>query len=224
MARGFHEHNQVLVGGARPSNPIRQDDPKVLWKMPETHRAGDLKGNAPDDRQEVFRRLFDAWHGRIYQTCFRLMGHPQEAEDITQDVFVRAMQAYDRFRGDADPGTWLYRIAVNQCLNVRRRKSRLRWLALDFWNEGADESAVLRDRSGNVEEDLRQADRERIVGKAIDALPERQRAALILAHFERMSYKAIAEAMDCSPSAVESLLHRAKTSLGRRLRPYLDEL
>ncbi|MCY3774230.1 MAG: RNA polymerase sigma factor [Gemmatimonadetes bacterium] len=190
--------------------------------MPDTHRSGELKGNAPEDRQEVFRRLFDAWHGRIYQTCYRLMGNPQEAEDITQDVFVRAMQAYDRFRGDADPGTWLYRIAVNQCLNVRRRKRRLQWLALDFWNEGADETAMLRDRS--VEEDLQQADRERIVGQAIDALPERQRTALILSHFERMSYKAIAEAMDCTPSAVESLLHRAKTSLGRRLRPHLDEL
>ena len=193
--------------------------------MPETHRSGDLlNGNAPEDRQEIFRRLFDAWHARIYQTCYRLMGNPQEAEDVTQDVFVRAMQAYDRFRGDADPGTWLYRIAVNQCLNVRRRKRRLQWLALDFWNEGADESTALRDRSGSVEEDLRQADRERIVGEAIDALPERQRTALILSHFERMPYKAIAEAMACSPSAVESLLHRAKTNLGKRLRPHLDEL
>ncbi len=192
--------------------------------MPDTHRSGELREHAPENRQEIFRRLFDAWHGRIYQTCYRLMGNPQEAEDITQDVFVRAMQAYDRFRGDADPGTWLYRIAVNQCLNVRRRKRRLQWLTLDFWNEGADDSAVLRDRSASVEEDIQQADRERIVGKAIDALPERQRTALILSHFERMSYKAIAEAMDCSPSAVESLLHRAKTNLGRRLRPHLDEL
>ena len=152
------------------------------------------------------------------------MGHPQEAEDITQDVFVRAFQAYDRFRGDADPGTWLYRIAVNQCLNVRRRKRRLQWLALDFWNEGADETTVVRDRSGGVEEELQQKDRERIVRKAMDALPERQRAALILSHFERMSQKAIAEALDCTPSAVESLLHRAKSNLGKRLRPFMDDL
>ncbi len=192
--------------------------------MPETHRSGEFKGNAAEDRQEVFQRLFDAWHARIYQTCYRLMGNPQEAEDVTQDVFVRAMQAYDRFRGDADPGTWLYRIAANQCLNVRRRKRRLQWMALDFWNEGADESTTLRDRSGSAEDDLQQADRERIVGEAIDALPERQRTALILSHFERMPYKAIAEAMACSPSAVESLLHRAKTNLGKRLRPRLDEL
>ena len=192
--------------------------------MPETHRSGDLKRNAPEDRQAVFRKLFETWHARIYQTCFRLMGNPQEAEDVTQDVFVRAMQAYDRFRGDADPGTWLYRIAVNQCLNVRRRKRRLQWLALDFWNEGADETAVPGDRGGSVEEDLQQADRERIVGNAIDTLPERQRAALILSHFERMSHKAIAEAMDSTPSAVESLLHRAKTNLGKRLRPLLGDL
>lgn len=194
------------------------------WKMPESHRSGDLRGNAPADTREVFRKLFDAWHARIYQTCYRLMGNPQDAEDITQDVFVRAMQAYDRFRGDANPGTWLYRIAVNQCLNVRRRKRRLQWLALDFWNEGADDTAVFRDRGSSAEDDLQQADLERIVGEAIDGLPDRQRAALILSHFERLSYQAIAEAMDCSPSAVESLLHRAKTNLGKRLRPLLDEL
>ena len=192
--------------------------------MAETHRSGPGRDNAPAERQEVCRRLFDAWHGRIYQTCFRLTGHPQEAEDITQDVFVRAMSAYDRFRGDADPGTWLYRIAVNQCLNVRRRKRRLQWLALDFWNEGVDETTRPGGRSGGIEDELQQTDRERIVGKAIDALPERQRTALILSHFERMSYKAIAEAMDCTPSAVESLLHRAKTHLARRLRPHLGDL
>lgn len=192
--------------------------------MAETHRSGPDLVDIPNDRREVFQRLFDAWHGRIYQTCFRLMGHPQEAEDITQDVFVRAMQAYDRFRGDADPGTWLYRIAVNQCLNVRRRKRRLHWLALDFWNEGADETTWHGDRSGGVEDDLQQTDRERIVGKAIDALPERQRTALILSHFDRLSYKSISEAMDCTPSAVESLLHRAKSNLAKRLRPHLEDL
>ena len=190
----------------------------------EKQQSGDRREDAPEDRQEVFRRLFDAWHTRIYQTCYRLMEHPQEAEDITQEVFVRAMEAYDRFRGDADPGTWLYRIAVNQCLNVRRRKRRLQWLALDFWNEGADEAASHDNRSVGAEEELQQADRERIVGKAIDALPERQRTALILSHFERMPYKSIARVMDCSPSAVESLLHRAKTNLGKRLRPLLGDL
>ncbi len=190
----------------------------------EKQQSGDRREDAPEDRQEVFRRLFDAWHARIYQTCYRLMEHPQEAEDITQEVFVRAMEAYDRFRGDADPGTWLYRIAVNQCLNVRRRKRRLQWLALDFWNEGADEATSHGNRSVGAEEELQQADRERIVGKAIDALPERQRTALILSHFERMSYKSIAQVMECSPSAVESLLHRAKTNLGKRLRPLLGDL
>ena len=192
--------------------------------MAANQQSGDRRKDTPEDRQEVFRRLFETWHGRIYQTCYRLMGHPQEAEDITQEVFVRAMEAYDRFRGDADPGTWLYRIAVNQCLNVRRRKRRLQWLALDFWNEGADEATARGNRSGGAEEDLQQADRERIVGKAIDGLPERQRTALILSHFERMSYKAISQAMECSPSAVESLLHRAKTNLGKRLRPLLGDL
>ena len=190
----------------------------------EKQQSGDRREDAPEDRQEVFRRLFDAWHTRIYQTCYRLMEHPQEAEDITQEVFVRAMEAYDRFRGDADPGTWLYRIAVNQCLNVRRRKRRLQWLALDFWNEGADEATSHDNRSVGAEEELQQSDRERIVGKAIDALPERQRTALILSHFERMPYKSIGRVMDCSPSAVESLLHRAKTNLGKRLRPLLGDL
>lgn len=199
-------------------------DRKVPLTVAENQHSGNRRADASEDRQEVFRRLFDAWHMRIYQTCYRLLGQPQEAEDVTQDVFVRAMEAYDRFRGDADPGTWLYRIAVNQCLNIRRRKQRLKWLALDFWNEGADEATAHGSRGGSAEDDLQRADRERIVGKAIDALPDRQRAALILSHFERMSHKSIAQAMDTTPSAVESLLHRARTNLGKRLRPSLDDL
>ncbi len=223
MACGLNECSRVLWKPRRRARSAGM--PRVTVKMSETRQAEDRKGNAPEnDRQQVFQRLFDAWHVRIYQTCYRLLGNPQEAEDVTQDVFVRAMQAYDRFRGDADPGTWLYRIAVNQCLNLLRRRRRLRWLALDFWDEGSGEASVFRDRNESVEEELQQADRERIVAKAIDALPERQRTALILTHFERLSHKAVAEAMDCSPSAVESLLHRAKAGLGRRLRPYLDAL
>ncbi|MEE2993379.1 MAG: RNA polymerase sigma factor [Gemmatimonadota bacterium] len=192
--------------------------------MPDNHQSKDIRPSLPLAANEGIGYLFEAYHGRIYQVCFRLMGQQQEAEDITQDVFLKAYQAYDRFRGDSDPGTWLYRIAVNQCLNQQRKQRRQRWLALDFWNENTDEALDEKGRVGGADEHLQEADKKRIVRAAISELPERQRVALILSRYDRLSYQDIAVVMACSISSVESLLHRSKFNLAKRLRPYLQDL
>lgn len=178
----------------------------------------------PSTADEGVGYLFDVYHIRVYQVCYRLLGQQQEAEDITQDVFLKAYKAYDQFRGDSDPGTWLYRIAVNQCLNRQRKQRRIRWLALDFWNENADEPLGDQGRVAGADEQMEEADKERLVRTAISELPKRQRVALILSRYERLSYLEIAAVMSCSVSSVESLLHRSKLNLAKRLRPYLKDL
>lgn len=187
----------------------------------------DRPKNSPplsSESDETIRQLFEAYHDRIYQVCLRFMRHEQEAEDITQEVFLKACEAYDRFRGDADPGTWLYRIAVNQCLNRQRQQRRRRWLSLDFWNEADMDTLGEKGRIPGADEQLQAADKERLVREAISRLPDRQRTALILSRYDRLSYQEIAEIMTCSVSSVESLLHRSKLNLARHLRPFLDDL
>lgn len=177
----------------------------------------------PIDPAAAIKRLYERYQLNIFNICLRLLGNQQEAEDVTQDVFVRAFNAYGRFRGDANPGTWLYRIAVNLCLNLQRRQKQLQWLSLDFFTDHS-EGYPLPDHHDQPEEIMQKAEMERIVQEAINRLPERQRVALVLSRYEDLSYQEIAETMDCSVSSVESLLHRAKQNLVKRLWSYRKDL
>jgi RNA polymerase sigma-70 factor (ECF subfamily) len=177
----------------------------------------------PSDAASGVRRLFEQYQGTIFNTCCRLLDHEQDAEDITQDVFIRAFKAYPQFRAESSPGTWLYRIAVNLCLNHKRRQKYARWLSLDVLSEAFD-APPFESRESGPEEGLEKTETERIVREALQALPARQRTALILLRYEGLSYNEIARILECSESSVESLLHRAKHNLAKRLRPYLNEL
>ncbi len=177
----------------------------------------------PMDPNKAIRILFDRYHSSVFNLCMRLLGNREEAEDITQDVFVRAHNAYHRFRGDANPGTWLYRIAVNLSLNHQRRQKRLRWLSLDVFMEKSGGSS-LADQGMLPGDAMERSERESIVQKAINRLPERQRVALILSRYEGLSYRQIAETMDSTVPSVESLLHRAKQNLVKHLKPHMNDL
>ena len=177
----------------------------------------------PDNPDEAIRELFVRHHTRVYSICVRLLENNEEAEDITQDVFVKAYKALDSFRGEADPGTGLYRIAVNLSLNRQRRLKRLRWFSLDGLMERSAGPEWI-DKAELPGAAVEQTQLEQIVQGAINQLPERQRIALVLSRYEGLSYREIAETMSSSVPSVESLLHRAKQNLSRKLRPYLDDL
>ena len=177
----------------------------------------------PSDPALGVRRLFDRYHHVIFNLCSRMLDHVDDAEDITQDVFVRAFKGYDRFRAEASPGTWLYRIAVNLCLNHQRRQKTVRWLSLDIFADAFD-TAPFESHNPGPDELVEQSEKERIVRRAINELPACQRAAIVLARYEDLSYKEIASVLECSEASIESLLHRAKLNLAKQLRPYLDSL
>ena len=177
----------------------------------------------PVDPDYLIGYLFKQYYSRIYNVCVRLLDSREEAEDITQDVFVKAYKAYGNFRWESELGTWLFRIAVNLCLNHQRRGKRRRWMSLDVFEDNS-EVYVIPDRSLQPDEAVQKSELERIVQKAINRLPGRQRVALILSRYEELSYKQIAETMNCSIPAVESLLHHAKQNLVKRLRPYKNQL
>lgn len=177
----------------------------------------------PSEAEAGVRQLFERHHETIFNLCCRILDHPQDAEDITQDVFVRAFKAYDRFRAESSPGTWLYRIAVNLCLNHQRRQKYVRWLSLDLFSEAFD-TPPFESQDAGPDERFEQAETERIVRQALGELPDRQRTAMIMARYDRLSYREIASVLECSEASVESLLHRAKLTLAKRLRPYINEM
>lgn len=174
------------------------------------------KINAGD--QNAFRQLFEQYQHLVFNTSYRMSGSQEEAEDITQDVFVKIFHAIINFRGDSKLSSWIYRITINTCLKRERRKKLANWISLDILFQQEDKfQPQSPDKSPDQQIEI--SEKEQIVQQAIASLSERQRTALILFRYENLSYREIATVMEISLSAVESLLHRAKDNLAQKLIP-----
>jgi RNA polymerase sigma-70 factor (ECF subfamily) len=184
-------------------------------------REEDLIERIRADDPRAFKELFDSNVTLVHNVCFRMLGSRQDAEDVTQEVFLEAYKSLHRFRFESKLSTWLYRIAVNRSLNHQRKRKLERWLSLDFEvGEGGAEGSAFADTAVNEPDSLlEKEDTERIVQNAIGKLSERQRIALLLHRYENLPYQEIAKIMGVSVASVESLLHRAKETLAKRLLP-----
>jgi len=156
---------------------------------------------------------------RVVNTCYGFLHHRQDAEDAAQQVFLKAWQALPGFRGESRLSTWLYQIAVRTSLDIlRQRKRQQQWAR--FLGFLGFREAVTPGSPKDPLVEVERRERARLLMEAIDALPEQQRVAYTLAAFERLKGEEIAEVMETTVSAVESLLHRARTNLRQRLRAY----
>jgi len=166
-----------------------------------------------------FRALYDRHAGMVYNLCLNYLCNTADAEEVTQDVFVKVHGRLARFRGEAEVSTWIYRIAVNACLDVlRARKRRSRFgLHLFFGTDIREDAHEFPqfNHPGVPMEDREATER---IMKAIGTLPERQQTALILKTMEELSQQQIADVMGLSVKAVESLLSRARAALNEKLR------
>ncbi len=175
-----------------------------------------LVENLQAEDQSAFKELFDNYKDYIFNICYRMTGNIHDAEDVTQEVFIKILRSIGNFRGDAGLSSWIYRIAVNTCLNRERRKRFTRLISLDFIMEEHSAPDPY-DKSQDPYAKLEQAEKERLVQEAIQSLPARQKTAVILSRYEDLSYRQVAEVMGVSVPAVESLLHRAKNNLSKKL-------
>lgn len=167
---------------------------------------------------DAFKQLFEQYQHYIYNICYRMIGIQEEAEDTTQEVFIKIYHAIGKFRGDAKLSSWIYRIAVNTCLKRERRKKLENWIPLEFLFQNREKfHPVVSEETPHQQIEI--SETEQIVQQAINQLPARQRTALVLHRYENLSYQEIAQVMEISLSAVESLLHRAKDKLTEKLLP-----
>ena len=157
----------------------------------------------------AFSLLVERHQERLLHLCERLLGDAEDARDAAQEVFLKAFRKAGEVRPQGQVYTWLYRIAVNHCLNRLRRRKLVRFLrwedpedrdapAFDPPDPGADPAAALEARR-----------RWQATRRAIGQLPENQRAVLVLVRFEGLSYKQAAEVLGITEGAVESRLFRA---------------
>lgn len=170
--------------------------------------------------EESFELLLQRYRIPLVSFLYRMVRDPAAAEDLAQEVFLRVYRARRSYAPSAKFTTWLFRIATNLALNSLRdgRYHRLED-SLDATND--DEQPVLdvADRGPNVVERLMERDRAAVIRRAIEALPEKQRVAVLLHKYHELDYDEIAKILECSESALKSLLFRAYETLRVQLAP-----
>ncbi len=177
------------------------------------------------DQSDSFKELVKLHQDQVLNTCFRFVNNREDAEDLAQDVFVEVYNSIDSFRGDAKLSSWIYRIAVNKSLDFVRKKKRKKRFAfvLSLTGFGDEEKELQLPVTSNPHTDLEQKERNQILNKAIDSLPENQKVAITLSKYEGFSNKEIAEIMKTSVSSVDSLIHRAKNKLQKKLHKFYEK-
>jgi RNA polymerase sigma-70 factor, ECF subfamily len=182
-----------------------------------------------DDVPGAFEVLVERYQHRLVGVLTHLIGRVDEAEDLTQDVFLRIYRARKGYKPKAKFSTWLFTIANNLAMNHLRSRGRNPAVAMGMGMEATsgtqtglrplDEQALARD--GTPSAQMRQVELSDVVREALEILGEDQKLAVLLNKFEDMSYADIAEVMGRSEAAVKSLLARARTHLREQLEPYL---
>lgn len=184
----------------------------------------DAVSKGPEDFVELVRRHSP----KIYGLALRLCGNPVDGEDLAQETFIAAYRRLDQFRGDADFGSWAYRICVNLWKNrVRYEKRRAFWKHVPFFGGGRDDDdpkpLEIADPRDVTDAPAEAAERRAWVRDAIAQLPPEERAALVLREMEDKSYEEIAELLDLPLGTVKSRIARARQAVKTKLAPFLGD-
>lgn len=165
--------------------------------------------------QAAYTALYEHFEPIIYAFAYRMMGDPDDATDMTQDTFAKAYQALGRTSDDLNVSAWLHRIASNACLDVLRRRQRLRWLP---WEGPKHDHLLVSTPIDDPERSAISQETRVTVRRVLAKMRPRHRAALILLEYEGLSCEEIGEVMGLSRSAVKSMLFRAREEFRRVLR------
>lgn len=170
----------------------------------------------------AFSKLVDLFQEKVLNTCLGFIPNLQDAEDLTQEVFVEVFRSVGKFRAEAKLSTWIYRIAVTKSLEQIRSRKRKKRVAFFQSLIGLDDQKAksIEDAFNHPGIQLENKERAKILFEKIDQLPENQKIAFTLHKVEGMSHKEIGAVMAVSISSIESLLFRAKKNLKKSLHDY----
>lgn len=166
-------------------------------------------------REEACTRLVTDHQRMVYQLALNLLGDPQEALDLSQEVFLRVFKTLTQFRGQSSLRTWIYRIVVNQASNRQRwwrRRHRSQQVGLEEYVAVRGDLPETRD-SARPDRVLQQRENASRVWRALNALPFDQRAVVVLREIDGLSYEEIASSLDVAVGTVKSRLARARENL-----------
>ncbi len=173
--------------------------------------------------ESAFRAIVEEWQKMVFNTALGIVQNAEDAEDITQEVFVQVYQSISSFKGDSKFSTWLYRIAITKSLDHERKKKRKKRFGFVKSIFGEENEVTVNPpdfhHPGVVLDNKENAS---VLFKAIGELPENQRIAFTLNKVEGLSYQEVSDIMQTTVSSVESLMHRAKNNLRKKLEDYYN--
>lgn len=175
--------------------------------------------------EQAFTKLVDDWQDMVYNTALGIVQNEEDADDITQEVFIQAYQSISSFKGDAKISTWLYRITVSKALDHEKRKKRKkRFGFIQGFFGSQDEEQIHPVQFNHPGVELENKEKARELFEALKRIPEKQRIAFTLHKLEGQSYQEVADIMNTTLYAVESLIGRAKANLKKELIKYYGTL
>ena len=171
-----------------------------------------LKGDS-----QLYSILIDRYSSKVMSTAYSYTHNQEEARDLVQEILIKAYHSLRSFKLDAKFSTWLYRIAVNSCIDwTRKKKTKASMLALSIEECNILES--LTDADDNPEEALLRQENKDAVRNAVDSLPEIYKTVLILYYFEELQVQEISNILDCPKKTIETRLFRARGILKNVLK------
>ena len=181
----------------------------------------DVKGGD----EQSFELLLQRYRTPLVNFLYRMVKNREQAEDLAQEVFIRVYRAREEYVPTAKFTTWLFRIATNLALNsLRDHRHQKLEMSIDAplmvdTEDGDERPLEVADKHPNVEQELVEEERKKMIRRAIEKLPEKQRAAVLLHKYQELDYAEIAKILSCSESALKSLLFRAYEMLRVELAP-----
>lgn len=174
----------------------------------------------------AFNEIVARYKNKVYNYVCRMVGTGIDAEDLTQETFIRAYMNMKTFQSRASLNTWLYRIATNICIDYTRKNSRVKAMTTSLQREDLEEEGEterdLPDERFNPQNLLLNKELGAQLETALKALPEKLRTVVLLHDIEGLAYDEIAQIVDCPLGTVKSRLFNARAALREKLAPYLD--
>ena len=204
-------------GTTQPEVPTRRDGSSQA-----NCRDIELMTRVSQGDVDAFQALVETHQSAVIGTVAKMLGHPAEAEDIAQQVFLRVWKSAPRYQPTAQFNTWLFTITRNLVYNETRKRQRRPTVSVE--ERETETHQVVEDRqAASPHDNALQFEFEEAVERAIQTLPERQRMVVVLRRYQEMPYAEIGRIISASEPAVKSLLFRAREQLRTSLQPYLEE-
>ncbi len=191
-----------------------------LLKEIEDRPDQGLLERCQDGDTDAFDELVNRYKNRVYNVAYRFLGNHEDAQDVAQEVFIRAYKGIQKFKGAAKVSTWLHSITGNLAKNrIRdsRRKGRDQGTSIEALVERSVHEPFA-DHGPTPDEAAQKGELDEVLQRCLGELPEHYRMAFVLRTFDGLSYEEIADAMDCPPGTVKSRLNQARTLLRDRLK------